>query len=100
MHRRSVRSARRRARGAQGFRRRTVSRVMIRRVANRIRPTTARWLRMGARTARRNDWETPIWDNRYALIERLAPGRSFLDLGGMFDVAGEVAFRAEAAGAT
>jgi SAM-dependent methyltransferase len=41
-----------------------------------------------------------LWQTRNALIDRLAPGRSFLDLGGMFDIAGEVAFRAERAGAT
>ncbi len=40
------------------------------------------------------------WENRYRLVERLAPGASFLDLGGMWGVDGEIAFRAERAGAT
>jgi hypothetical protein len=40
------------------------------------------------------------WENRRALVRRLAPGRSFVDLGGMFAVAGDVAFWAEEAGAT
>jgi SAM-dependent methyltransferase len=41
-----------------------------------------------------------MWDNRRRLIRQLAPGRSFLDLGGMFGIAGEMAFLAEASGAT
>ena len=73
----------------------------MRKIIDRLRVgRTQAWLRAGAREARRDATETTIWDNRYQLIERLAPGRTFLDLGGMFDVAGEVAFRAEEAGAT
>jgi len=34
------------------------------------------------------------------MIERLAPGSSFLDLGGMWGVDGDVAFAAERAGAS
>jgi SAM-dependent methyltransferase len=37
---------------------------------------------------------------RAALIERIAPGRSFLDMGGMWAVDGEYAFVAERAGAS
>jgi SAM-dependent methyltransferase len=37
--------------------------------------------------------------HRAELITRLAPGRSFLDIGGMWSVHGEYAFMAEAAGA-
>ena len=40
------------------------------------------------------------WENRHRLVDRLAPGSSFLDLGGMWGVDGEIAFRAERAGAT
>jgi hypothetical protein len=73
----------------------------VRKVVSRLRlGRTEAWLRAGARRAGRDSPETTLWDNRYRLIERLAPGKSFLDLGGMFDVAGEVAFRAEEAGAT
>jgi methyltransferase family protein len=60
---------------------------------------TSIWLRVGARLARRGH-HTDLWGSRYALVERLAPGRTFLDLGGMWDVAGDVAFAAERAGAT
>src|SRR4051812_739899 len=41
-----------------------------------------------------------LWQTRNELIDRLAPGRSFIDVGGMFGISGEVAFRAERAGAT
>jgi SAM-dependent methyltransferase len=41
-----------------------------------------------------------VWDNRWRLVRELAPGKSFLDLGGMYGVAGEIAFRAEQSGAT
>jgi hypothetical protein len=58
---------------------------------------TSTWLKLGARLALPGP---ALWENRYRLVERLAPGRSFLDLGGMFSVAGEIAFRAERAGAT
>lgn len=39
-------------------------------------------------------------ENRQRLVEALAPHRSFLDVGGMYAVAGDVAFWAEDAGAT
>ena len=57
------------------------------------------WLTAGRLSSRRSA-HIERWENRYRLIERLAPGRSFLDLGGMWGVAGEIAFRAESAGAT
>jgi len=41
-----------------------------------------------------------VSENRRDLIRRLAPGKSFLDVGGMFHVAGEASFLAEQAGAT
>lgn len=41
-----------------------------------------------------------VWDSRRGLIRRFAPGRTFLDFGGMWSVAGEVGFLAEAAGAS
>jgi len=57
------------------------------------------WLDAGRAAARR--WPRPErWDQRYRMVESLAPGQSFLDLGGMWGVDGEVAFRAERAGAT
>ena len=37
---------------------------------------------------------------RHRFIEEHAPGRSFADVGGLFQLHGEIAFRAEAAGAT
>ena len=41
-----------------------------------------------------------LWDVRRRLVRELAPGRSFLDVGGMFGVDGELAFLAEESGAT
>ena len=61
---------------------------------------TAAWLRHASAAHRRNPPGFALWPNRAALVERLAPGRSFLDLGGMFSVAGDVAFQAESAGAS
>src|SRR5580704_10505966 len=64
------------------------------------RDPTLGWL--GA--ARRQHVATIGWDdleaNRLRLINRLAPGRTFLDLGGMYRIAGEMAFSAERAGAS
>jgi hypothetical protein len=57
------------------------------------------WLTRGRARSRRAR-SLDRWENRYRLVERLAPGRSFLDLGGMWGVDGEIAFRAERAGAT
>ncbi len=57
------------------------------------------WLTAG-RAAARGAPRPERWEQRYRLVERLAPGRSFLDLGGMWGVDGEIAFRAERAGAT
>src|SRR3954462_6590556 len=58
---------------------------------------TRRWLSTAARRASEG---SDLWATRNALIDRLAPGRSFIDVGGMFGIDGEVAFRAERAGAT
>lgn len=60
---------------------------------------TRAWLAAAKRLAARRPGPD-VWNTRHALIERLAPGKSFLDLGGMYGIAGDVAFRAEAAGAT
>jgi hypothetical protein len=38
--------------------------------------------------------------SRHGFIEKHAPGRSFADIGGLFELHGDIAFRAEAAGAT
>jgi hypothetical protein len=40
------------------------------------------------------------WEARKRLIPRFAPGRSFADVGCMWEAHGEIAFRAEEAGAT
>lgn len=40
------------------------------------------------------------WERRYGFIDAYAPRRSFADIGGLFQLHGEIAFRAEAAGAT
>lgn len=46
----------------------------------------------------------PGWDQwierRYAFIEQHAAGHSFVDVGGLYQLHGEIAFRAEAAGAS
>jgi hypothetical protein len=62
----------------------TESWVFLNRLRRRVgKPSPDEWL------ARRNSF-----------IDTHAPGRSFLDVGGLFQLHGEVAFRAEAAGAT
>jgi len=40
------------------------------------------------------------WRRRYGFVQEHAPGRSFADIGGLFQLHGEIAFRAEAAGAS
>jgi hypothetical protein len=72
----------------------------VNRLAARARRVlAAAWL-TGGRARSRRARSVDRWENRYRLVERLAPGRSFLDLGGMWGVDGEIAFRAERAGAT
>jgi Methyltransferase domain len=56
----------------------------------------ARWLHGARRRLPRR--QRPY--ERRRLVEQLAPGRSFIDVGGMYGVNGESAFQAEAAGAT
>lgn len=53
--------------------------------------------RLRRRRGRRRGFDE--WENRKKLIPRLAPGRSFVDVGCMWEAHGEVAFRAEEAGA-
>jgi hypothetical protein len=59
------------------------------------------WLRTAARRQPSDPdvWDR-AWDNRRRLVRSLAPGRSFIDVGGMFGVSGELAFLAEECGAT
>ncbi|MGI8662953.1 MAG: class I SAM-dependent methyltransferase [Acidimicrobiales bacterium] len=59
------------------------------------------WLRQSVRDAAAGPevWDT-IWDNRRRLVRELAPGKSFLDLGGMFFIDGDIAFLAEECGAS
>ena len=40
------------------------------------------------------------WQVQHELIDALAPGKSVIDVGGMWNIYGEIAFRAEGAGAT
>ena len=60
---------------------------------------TTAWLTAGRARATREP-KIDRWQNRHRLVDDLAPGSSFLDLGGMWGVDGEIAFRAEQAGAT
>lgn len=73
---------------------------MPRRIPKPPRSLTEAWLRLGARRDRRSATNVLMEENRRRLIAELAPGRSFLDLGGMYAVAGDVSFWAEEAGAT
>jgi hypothetical protein len=61
---------------------------------------TRLWLGGARRLEQRRRGVPDIWEQRRAWIGELAPGRSFLDVGGMFHVAGDVSFWAEEAGAT
>jgi hypothetical protein len=58
--------------------------VVVNRLRRRInKPTRDNWFRQ-----------------RHGFIEKHAPGRSFADIGGLYQLHGDIAFRAEAAGAT
>jgi hypothetical protein len=73
----------------------------VSRLPGRARQVVAdAWLAAGKARARARGRVPDRWENRLALVDRLAPGSSFLDLGGIWGVDGEVAFRAERAGAT
>jgi len=61
---------------------------------------TRAWLAGGQASSRRSRLGFDRRPNRYRLVERLAPGKSFLDLGGMWGMDGDIAFAAERAGAT
>jgi hypothetical protein len=56
-------------------------------------------LARGRRKLRNRFSEPPEFD-REAWVREVAPGRSFVDVGGLFALAGEIAFTAEEAGAT
>lgn len=58
------------------------------------------WWLWRARRQKRRAPADSFWDERERLIRRLAPGRSFIDAGGMFGVHGRAAFLAEKAGAS
>ena len=79
---------------------RRVARQASQRLAERRDPALG-WLMVAIRRQRSTPevW-AELWDNRRRLVRSLAPGRSFLDLGGMFGVDGEVALLAEQSGAT
>ncbi len=91
----AVRAARRYARPLRRGARRLKDRN-----AERHDPTRA-WL---GQASRRLPVTADTWDgieeNRRRLIQQLAPGKSFLDVGGMYRVAGEMSFLAEEYGAT
>jgi SAM-dependent methyltransferase len=57
------------------------------------------WL-MGARLLARRRPRRDVSADREQLVRRLAPGGSFLDVGGMWNVYGRIAFTAEEAGAS
>lgn len=60
---------------------------------------TGAWLATARARARRHA-RPDRWETRSGLVDRLVtPGSSFLDLGGLWNVHGEIAFRAERAGA-
>jgi SAM-dependent methyltransferase len=63
-----------------------------------VRAIVKLWLRLAEWSARHMD-RAPLWEKRRAWIRELAPGKSFLDLGGMWGIHGEVAFLAEEVGA-
>jgi len=69
------------------------------RLAGRRALLTRLWLGGARRLEQRRPGVPDIWDQRKEWIRELAPGRSFLDVGGMFHVAGDVSFWAEEAGA-
>jgi SAM-dependent methyltransferase len=58
-----------------------------------------RWLGRAGRKAPPG-WDKNLWATRRRLVSELAPGRSFIDVGGMWAVHGLVGFLAEEAGAT
>jgi hypothetical protein len=65
--------------------------------------TARAWIaaaRLRRRAARERGTQEHEWQARKELIRRHAPGRSFADVGCMWEAHGEVAFRAEEAGAT
>jgi hypothetical protein len=65
------------------------------------RDPTMRWLMTDVRKqAIPDELHKDAWDRRRRLIAELAPGKSFLDMCGMYGVAGEAAFTAEQAGAS
>lgn len=62
-----------------------------------MHPLIRLWLK--AKRARWRDDHGRL-ERRRKLVQDLAPGRSFVDIGGMWSLAGQIAFWAEEAGAT
>jgi len=56
------------------------------------------WLRFSWRSRRVSGGD--IWANRERLVRALAPGKTFIDIGGMWNVHGRMAFLAEESGAS
>jgi SAM-dependent methyltransferase len=62
-----------------------------------LKPFMRAWLKLAWHFPRVRDVD--LWEQRERLVRSLAPGKSFIDVGGMWDVSGRVAFMAEEAGA-
>lgn len=78
---------------------RPLVRVVKRKVAERNSPTLA-WLNRARQIQPGiDDWDD-LEANRLRLIEKLVKGKTFLDVGGMYRIAGEMSFAAERAGAS
>src|ERR1051326_2365753 len=58
------------------------------------------WVRVARMRGARAPTVDDVQRERARLVERLAPGKTFADIGGMWGIDGDVAFAAERAGAT
>jgi hypothetical protein len=56
------------------------------------------WLRLAWRSRRVQGGD--VWESRERLLRSLAPGKTFIDIGGMWNIHGRMAFMAEEAGAS
>ena len=64
------------------------------------KPILATWLAAAKIRDRLRRRPEDLWAQRRSIIQQLAPGRSVIDIGGMWSVHGDIAFWAEEAGAT
>jgi SAM-dependent methyltransferase len=63
-----------------------------------VKPYMRAWLKLSWRSRRLHDRD--LWELRTEVIRSLAPGKSVLDVGGMWSVHGRASFLAEEAGAS